>query len=61
MNAVSDEEIQGAARGMIEQHGPDASREAAIRLGDVMAVRDAKLIAWWRRVTDALNRIEGKK
>ena len=61
MNAVSDEEIQGAARGMIEQHGPDALREAAIRLGDVIAERDAKLIAWWRRVTDALNQIERRR
>ena len=57
MASSDDEEIKRAVEKLIADHGGEATLYASKRLADVRRGGDAEIIAYWRDVISALNKI----
>ena len=51
------DQIEDMARGLIERFGPDALREAELRITELTANNQAEAVALWRKIKKAIQRM----
>jgi hypothetical protein len=51
------DEIEDMARGLVERFGPDALRQAALRIEELSANNQLEAVVLWRKIEKTIKRM----